>query len=33
MRKSVFVATLAAALLSFPISGFAQSLQIGPGGI
>jgi hypothetical protein len=33
MRKSVFVASVAAALFSFPISGFAQSVQIGPGGV
>jgi hypothetical protein len=33
MRKSVLIVTAAAALLVSPISGFAQSIDIGPGGV
>src|SRR3954470_20587399 len=33
MRKSVLIVTAAAALLLSPISGFAQSIDIGPGGV
>jgi hypothetical protein len=33
MRNFLFVAGTAAALISVPISGFSQSIQIGPGGV
>src|SRR2546423_11359736 len=33
MRKSLFVVVAAAALCSFPMSGFSQSFEIGPGGV
>jgi hypothetical protein len=33
MRKFLFVAAAAVALVSVPVSGFSQSVQIGPGGV
>jgi len=33
MRKSLLIVTAAAALLVSPIPGFAQSIEIGPGGV
>jgi hypothetical protein len=33
MRKFLFVAAAAVALFSVPVSGIAQSVQIGPGGV
>src|SRR4051794_36576424 len=33
MRKFLFVAAAAVALFSVPVSGFSQSVQIGPGGV
>jgi len=33
MRKFLFVAAAAAALLSVPVDGFSQSVQVGPGGV
>src|SRR5437868_14106723 len=33
MRTSLFAVVAAAALCSFPMSGFSQSFEIGPGGV